>query len=146
MELRAKMEQLNTCICKMTELYRIWAKRHGMSYNTMMTLYALGQSRKCTQKQIADEWLIPKQTVNTVIKELERLGYISFEPLPGSKQKVVCLTESGRAYADSCLHELYEMEARALRSLGQPLTDIFIECNLAFVERLDEEVRSHAGE
>lgn len=38
-------------------------------------------------KQIADEWLIPKQTVNTVIKELERLGYISFEPLPGSKQR-----------------------------------------------------------
>lgn len=145
MELRAKMEQLNTCICKMTELYLTWAKRHGMSYNTMMTLYALGQSRKCTQKQIADEWLIPKQTVNTVIKELERLGYISFEPLPGSKQKVVCLTESGRAYADSCLHELYEMETRALRSLGQPLTDIFIECNLAFVERLDEEVRGHAG-
>ena len=139
------MEQLNTCICKMTELYRTWAKRHGMSYNTMMTLYALGQSRKCTQKQIADEWLIPKQTVNTVIKELERLGYISFEPLPGSKQKVVCLTESGRAYADSCLHELYEIESSALRSLGQPLTDIFIECNLAFVERLDEEVRGHAG-
>lgn len=146
MELRAKMEQLNTCICKMTELYRTWAKRHGMSYNTMMTLYALGQSRKCTQKQIADEWLIPKQTVNTIIKELERLGYIRFEPLPGSKQKVVCLTESGRAYADSCLHELYEVEARALRSLGQPLTDIFVQCNLAFVERLDEEVRSHAGE
>ena len=146
MELRAKMEQLNTCICKMTELYRTWAKRHGMSYNTMMTLYALGQSRKCTQKQIADEWLIPKQTVNTVIKELERLGYISFEPLPASKQKVVCLTESGRAYADSCLHELYEMETRALRSLEQPLTDIFVQCNLAFVERLDEEVRSHAGE
>lgn len=146
MELRAKMEQLNTCVCKMAELYRTWAKRHGMSYNTMMTLYALGQSRKCTQKQIADEWLIPKQTVNTIIKELERLGYIRFEPLPGSKQKIVCLTEPGRAYADSCLHELYEMESRALRSLGQPLTDIFIECNLAFAERLEEEVRGHAGE
>ena len=109
-----------------------------MSYNTMMTLYALGQSRKCTQKQIADEWLIPKRTVNTVIKELERLGYISFEPLPAGKQKVVCLTESGRAYADNCLHELYEVETRALRSLGQPLTDIFVQCNLAFVERLDK--------
>lgn len=145
MELRSKMEQINTCICKMTELYRTWAKRHGMSYNTMMTLYALGQSRKCTQKQIADEWLIPKQTVNTIIKELERLGYIRFEPLPGSKQKVVCLTEAGRAYADGCLHELYEIEANALRSLGQPLTDIFVQCNLAFVERLDEEVRDHAG-
>lgn len=145
MQLRAEMEQLNTCICKMTELYRTWAKRHGMSYNTMMTLYALGQSRKCTQKQIADEWLIPKQTVNTIIKELERLGHIRFEPQSGSKQKVVCLTESGRAYADSCLHELYEIESSALRSLGQPLTDIFVQCNLAFVERLDEEVRGHAG-
>lgn len=146
MDLRARMEQLNTCICKMTELYRTWAKRHGMSYNTMMTLYALGQPRKCTQKQIADEWLIPKQTVNTVIKELERLGHIRFEPQPGSKEKVVCLTESGRAYADGCLHELYEMESRALGALGDPLTEVFIQCNLDFVEHLEKEVRGHAGE
>ena len=59
---------------------------------------------------------------------------------------MVCLTESGRAYADNCLHELYEVETRALRSLGQPLTDIFVQCNLAFVERLDKEVRGHVGE
>ena len=31
------------------------------------------------QKEIAKTWLIPKQTVNTVVKELERQGYVFFQ-------------------------------------------------------------------
>ena len=73
MHIRQQMEIINTCNCRITELYGEWAKQHGMSYHAMITLYALNQDRKCTQKQIAEEWLIPKQTVNTVVKELERL-------------------------------------------------------------------------
>ena len=47
-----------------------------------MTLYALDQDEGCTQKEIAKTWLIPKQTVNTVVKELERQGFLkSLVPL-----------------------------------------------------------------
>ena len=82
MNIRQQMEIINTCNCRITELYGEWAKQHGMSYHAMITLYALNQDRKCTQKQIAEEWLIPKQTVNTVVKELERQGFLkSLVPL-----------------------------------------------------------------
>lgn len=143
MDIRAQMELFNTCFCKVNELYREWAKQNGMSYNTMMTLYALGQQQGCTQKQIADGWLIPKQTVNTVVKELEKRGMVRFEPLPGGKQKAVCLTESGQIYADRCLKTLYESEERAMRSLGDALAEAFLRGNLAYAEALEKEVRNH---
>ncbi|MDO4270587.1 MAG: MarR family transcriptional regulator [Eubacteriales bacterium] len=142
MEIRAQMELFNTCFCKVNELYREWAKRNGMSYNTMMTLYALGESRGATQKQIADDWLIPKQTVNTVVKDLEKRGLVRFEPLPGGRQKAVCLTEAGRAFADACLKTLYESEERAMRSLGGELSEAFLRGNLAYTEAFEKEVRS----
>ena len=70
------MKLLCTCLCRQDELYAAVSKRHGLSYHTAMTLYALDQDEGCTQKEIAKTWLIPKQTVNTVVKELERQGYI----------------------------------------------------------------------
>ena len=76
MTIRQQMKLLCTCLCRQDELYAAVSKRHGLSYHTAMTLYALDQDEGCTQKEIAKTWLIPKQTVNTVVKELERQGYI----------------------------------------------------------------------
>ena len=79
MNLREQNELICTCICRQTELYCEWAKRCGMSYNTMMTLYALHLEPGITQKAITQGWLLPKQTVNTVVKELQRQGYVRLE-------------------------------------------------------------------
>ena len=79
MTIRPQMKLLCTCLCRQDELYAAVSKRHGLSYHTAMTLYALDQDEGCTQKEIAKTWLIPKQTVNTVVKELERQGYVFFQ-------------------------------------------------------------------
>ena len=82
MTIRQQMKLLCTCLCRQDELYAAVSKRHGLSYHTAMTLYALDQDEGCTQKEIAKTWLIPKQTVNTVVKELERQGFLkSLVPL-----------------------------------------------------------------
>ena len=77
MTVRQQMKELCSCLCRQDELYATLARRHGMSFHTALTLYALDQDGGCTQKQIAENWLIPKQTVNTVVKDLERRGYVS---------------------------------------------------------------------
>ena len=141
MNLRQQMETLCTCLCRQTELYRIWARQHGMSYNTMMTLYALKQDRRCSQKQIAEEWMIPKQTVNTVVKDLERRGSVRFAPGRDQKEKRVCFTEQGKAYAEAALEELCRMEDRALERMGPELCRQLVDSNLAFAAALESEVR-----
>ena len=59
MTIRQQMKLLCTCLCRQDELYAAVSKRHGLSYHTAMTLYALDQDEGCTQKEIAKTWLIP---------------------------------------------------------------------------------------
>ena len=143
MNARQQVEQMCVCLCRQEALYGEWAKAHGMSYNTVMTLYALAQARGCTQKQIAEEWLIPKQTVNTIVKELERQGYVRFEAGRDLKEKLVCFTEAGRAYAESHLRDLYRIEERAMESLSQELRQAMVEGTQASTDAFAREV--HRG-
>ena len=144
MDIRFQMEQFNACFCKITELYREWAKKHGMSYNAMMTIYALDQAHgHTTQKQIADGWMIPKQTVNTIVKDLEKRGLVCFKALPGSKQKAVCFTAEGKVFAENCLHELYEMEDRVMQTIGRDACAAYLETGLAFAAALEQEVAQY---
>ena len=141
MDIRQQIQIVNSAICRVTELYGIWAKKNGMSYNTMMTLYALNQNKVYTQKQISDEWLIPKQTVNTVVKDLEKQGFIRFEHSNNDKkQKIIILTEKGKSFADEKLKSLYKMEENAMMAMGEDKRKMLIDGNLAFLEFFENEV------
>lgn len=62
----------------------------------------------------------PKQTVNGVVHELAEQGYVSLRP--GSKdkrEKLVCLTETGAAYAKELLAPLYRAEQSVFSVLGE---------------------------
>lgn len=141
MNYRQQMEQLCLCFCRQEELYSEWARAHGMSINEIMTLYALDLGRSWTQKQITREWLIPKQTLNTIIKNLESRGYVCFGPQPGKREKLVRFTEAGRAYAQEHLRELYRMEERAVESLSSELRQAVVEGTQAFTDAFAREVR-----
>ena len=140
MNLREQNELICTCICRQTELYCEWAKRCGMSYNTMMTLYALHLEPGITQKAITQGWLLPKQTVNTVVKDLERRGYVSLRAGRDQKEKLVDLTPAGRAFAAPCLQEIYELEDRAVDAMGQERFREMVEANTAFTRAFAREV------
>lgn len=141
MNTRQQMELINTYISQSTALYGEWAKRLGMSYNMFMGLYALDTAGQCTQKQISESWMIPKQTVNTIIKGLERRGYIRFAACQGQKEKLVCFTEAGRSLAKETLEEMYQMEDRVLRQMGPELCEMMVKSERAFTEALAREVR-----
>lgn len=142
MNQREQIELLDTCMCRLTELYGEWAKQHGISYNTMNILYSLNKGTGCTQKQIAEEWMIPKQTVNSTVKNLERNGYICFETAEGKKEKRILLTETGKAYADHCLKGLYEIEDRSMGKIGERMRNALVESSLAYTEAFEKELRN----
>ena len=43
MTVRQQMKELCSCLCRQDELYATLARRHGMSFHTALTLYALDQ-------------------------------------------------------------------------------------------------------
>ena len=54
--------------------------------------------------------------MNTLIKELEKCGFVVQSPIPGERRELsVTLTEAGRDYANEVLKPVYEAEERLFR-------------------------------
>lgn len=117
------MEQLNRYYAVWQEynyVYEEWAKAHGLSVNSLLVLSAIYEGGEdCTQKKISERWLIPKQTINMVLKDYEGKGYVELLPMQKDKRnKVIQFTKSGREYADKIISKLREAELFVIEEMG----------------------------
>lgn len=108
--------------------YYRWAVQSGVTPHTLDLLYALDDGQPHSQKQICEEWAIPKTTINTVVKACRAAGYITLEPMPGQpRQRQLCLTEAGLAYAREALAELYVLENQAMAAAVERYGTAFVD-------------------
>lgn len=142
MDIWKQIKILDNCINRQTELYADWSKKHGLSYNTLLIFFSLDNEDGRTQKRIAEEWGIPKQTIHTIVKSLVKSGYIYYQQEEGKREKKLYFTDSGKAYARRRLHKLYEIEERALIRLGPQMTKYLIESQSIYTQLLEEEFRN----
>jgi len=103
------------------------SKLSGVKENLFWLFYVLDDGEFHTQKQICDDWLFPKTTINTLIKECEADGYITLQAIPGRKRELqICLTDKGQAYAKKVMKSVYEIENRALSVALEKCSPTFI--------------------
>ena len=87
--------------------------------------------------------LLPKQTIHTVVQELEQAGYLEKVSVSGRKEKPLRLTESGKRYTADKLGGLYRAEERAAAAMG---TEQFamVEMTRKFTDSFEKEIRNGA--
>lgn len=117
------LEQLNRYYMLWREsisMYEEWSKMHGLSYNNVMVLYSIYENKgHCTQTMISQKWLLPKQTIHTILKDFERRGLIEFSPSPSDKRnKIIHPTKAGEEYADRIITGIRRLEYHVLKSMG----------------------------
>lgn len=132
---RTKIHRLMIAVNRIDELYYRLLRTLNVKDNTFVLLYAISDGRSHTQKQICDEWLIPRTTLNTVVNECVQAGYIRLVA-QGNKEKKIVLTDSGKAFADSILTPIFAAEERAMEPF---LEQGLVEQLESFTERLDGE-------
>lgn len=111
--------QFNAAWAKSTALYTKAASVLGIGYPEMMVLYALETMGQQTQKQIAENFGMQKQTVHTVISALNKQGYLILESGKEDKrEKLVILTESGQKYAGQIIAPLRKAEEKIYKTIG----------------------------
>lgn len=100
-------------------VYEDFAKDSGVTSPTLLwILYALNDGKEHTQREICVDWELPKSTVNTVMTELKKNGFVELVPIKGKRREMtILLTESGKAYAGSLLAGIYEKEAEVFNQL-----------------------------
>ena len=59
-DLREAIERLTVSLNKIDGLYYMGAKKLGVKDSALSILYVLNDGKSHSQKQISDEWLIPK--------------------------------------------------------------------------------------
>ncbi len=115
-----QLEAINQQIKDIVGLYRNAVGRLGMSENELWVWYTLifmdgGHS----QQDICGMWSLSKQTVNTIISNMVRKGFATLETIPGTRnRKEIGLTKAGRAYGESMVRPIFEVEQRAIEKLS----------------------------
>mgnify|MGYP001053157106 CR=1 FL=1 len=137
------IDNANQAILRLTEAlnkidgaYYFCAKHMGVKENTLALLFALDDGKAHSQTQISREWLIPKTTVNTVVKELAGEGYIKLVGTEHSREKNIILTDRGRAFADEIMKEIKQAERQALEQTLSCYSPEFIDAIELFASRL----------
>lgn len=91
------------------------------SANLLWILYALNDGKAHSQKQISDDWAIPRSTANTIVKDLESKKYIVLSQIKGKRRELlVSLTPIGKSYADGLLSDLYRREDEIYSKMENP--------------------------
>lgn len=138
--MREQIKLFCTYLCRQDEIYAVIAKKHSISFHTLITLYALDQDEGSTQSKISKTWLIPKQTLNTVIKDLQSKQYVKLETGRNQKEKVVYFTQIGNEFAKKILSNVYALEDKAIEKIGKERFLQMVQVNKDFTDALAKEV------
>ena len=135
--------QINHAIIKFRGIYAAWSKKHEISYNEMLVFYTIRDNGFCTQKQICDSYLLPRQTMNHVFAKLCADGIIEVSAeYSAGREKAFVLTERGQAYAEPLTASLNLVEEKAIELMGteriQAMTRLVQEFDFALNTALEE--------
>ena len=108
-------------------IYEDYARKSGISYNSLYILNAIQQIKDCTQKQICEKTLLPKQTVNNVVTAFYKSGYIELREFPENRRiKTIHLTEKGKQYANELIPHIHQADKVAMESLTEEQQDTLL--------------------
>ncbi|WP_313181328.1 MarR family winged helix-turn-helix transcriptional regulator [Lacrimispora sp.] len=141
---RIKKQQgiLNQQEKELTAIYRSAAIKYGISDSELWVWYALlVLGGEYSQQNICDIWSLPKQTVNSVIANLTKKGYVFLEAVPGTRnRKIIRLTEEGKAFGENRVLHIYEAETRAIEKMPEQELMTFIALMGKYITLLREEI------
>ncbi len=119
-------------------LYDEYAKRHGMSMKTLLVLNSLFYAKDgMTQTEVCQRTFQSKQTVNLIVKNLLAETYVTVTEMPENKRnKIVRMTEAGRAYCEQVVRHITWAEDTAMSLFSPEEQKNLIELSRTFTKNL----------
>lgn len=119
-------------------LYDEYAKRHGMLMKTLLVTNALFYAQDgMTQTEICRRTFQSKQTVNLIVKNLLRDGYVTVTEIPEDRRnKRVRMTDAGRTYCGKVVRHITWAEDTAMSLLTPEEQKTLIDLSRTFTKNL----------
>lgn len=137
------LAEINRAIIQFRGLYAAWSKEHGISYHELLVLYTIRDQGFCTQKQICDSYLLPRQTMNHVILDLRKRGLLELSPKHCiGREKAFVLSKQGKRYAEPLVEALDRMEMQALEAFGPQNMQAMVQAVLSYDKALEHAMKA----
>lgn len=119
-------------------LYDEYAKRNGMMMKTLLVVNVLFYAKDgMIQKEICQRTFQSKQTVNLIIKNLLAGHYVTVTEVPENKRnKIVRMTDAGRAYCEKVVRHITWAEATAMSMFTPEEQKLLIDLSRTFTKNL----------
>ena len=131
----------NQLLKECDNIYHDAAVRAGLSDCAFWILYSLHDAdHTITQSEIGDNASMPRQTVNSALKKLEKDGYLTLEKVNGKMGKAIHLTEQGTEFAETHIAPVAAAEERACISFTDVEKEVFLKTFRFLVDRLKAEI------
>ncbi len=119
-------------------LYDEYAKRNGLLMNTLLVLNVLYYAKEgMTQKEICQRTFNSKQTVNLIIKNLLKDGYVELkEDTNDKRNKLVVMTNEGKMYAKIPVTHITWAEDKAMSMFSEEEQELLIRLSRKFTQNL----------
>lgn len=141
MELDAKVKAFCNAWQSLSVIYEDYARKCGISYNSLYILNAIRQTENCTQKLICEKTLLPKQTVNNVTTAFYKNGYIELPELPENRRiKTIHLTPKGEEYANTLIPHIHDADRKAMKTLTEEEQDTLLRLMDTYVSAFRKEM------
>ena len=131
----------NQLLKECDNIYHEAAVRAGLSDCAFWILHALWEENcPLTQSEIGDNASLPRQTVNSALKKLEKDGYLILEKVSGKMGKSIHLTEKGEQFANIHIAPITAAEERVCAQFTQQEQDAFLSTFRTLIDRLKSEI------
>lgn len=79
-------------------IYDAWAKRHGLTYPELLAVLSLSAPGPAPRpEEIAETWLLSRQSVRTILQGFAKRGWLTLEPCQADRRKKAHRLIAGRA-------------------------------------------------
>lgn len=121
--------------------YHNAASKFGLSDSAFDILYFIGTEGPLTQKELRLLTYSSKQTVNSSVQKMIKLGLLYVDEARG-REKALALTEKGLAFAQATTQKVYEAEQRAFESLNARDQEKLLALSAQFTQMLVQEIEA----
>lgn len=113
-------DKLSELTAQFEQIYASWAKEHHLTLNELRFLYHIGRYQQATPSEIGNKWALPKQTVTSLCKQLDKKGFLIFSPDEQDKRgKVIKLTPLGLSFTLPLIEQITEIEQQTSLEFGE---------------------------
>lgn len=139
-QLMNQIRRIMTAVNQIDGTYYLAAKKMGVNENELALLYAIGDGQLHSQKEVSEQWLIPRTTINTIVKKYQEKGLLTLHNIEGQRREMhLCLTDAGKEYCAELLQPIYAAETAALAKTLENCSDCFIDGFAVFSQLLEQQ-------